>query len=29
MQGARIFRNEAYLIVRWNEDEAQRSRWTF
>jgi hypothetical protein len=36
MQGARILRNEAYLIVRRNDervamtkDEAQRRRWTF
>ena len=30
MQGAGIFRNEAYLrYVGMTEDEAQRSRWTF
>ena len=30
MQGARIFRNEAYIEVRrMTKDEAQRSRWTF
>ena len=30
MQGARIFRNEAYIEVRrMTKDETQRSRWTF
>jgi len=30
MQGARIFRNEAYIAVRrMTKDEAQHSRWTF
>ena len=30
MQGAQIFRNEAYIEVRrMTKDEVQRSKWTF